>query len=273
MGADDLWFYSTTGDTTSGPVPTRTVRELFGSGALALDHFVRHAGWDQWYSVRDCLPQLGLDEPRPVIQPVDRPVIQPVSQWESDQDAAPTAFIAASAPASVPYAPPDTAVSPAPSPAPAATVADRRTVTPLHRLGSWAIDLAVLVLVSLLIETVLPNVFAMLVIVAAVVGYLAVLPAFGWHTLGHIALGLRVARADDEANDPFLVFGARTALIVMLSAPCLVGFVASACSMWRHQRVLSWHDVGTGTVMVRVAPMRFGRAAPLLDGSRTEVDQ
>jgi ABC-type sulfate/molybdate transport systems ATPase subunit len=43
------------------------------------------------------------------------------------------------------------------------------------------------------------------------------------------------------------------------SDPALVGLVVSAVSMFAHDSARAWHDVATGTNLVRARPWDFGR--------------
>ena len=104
----------------------------------------------------------------------------------------------------------------APAPAPALTPTG--DVTAALRVASWAIDAAVLAVVALLLNAILPSVPATFLLFCAFVAYTVVLPMKGFATVGHIAIGLRVVRTDGEGPVDWLALGTRAAVLLILAA-------------------------------------------------------
>ena len=253
---DPSWYYCTNGSTTVGPVSLVHLQQLIGTGTVAAHHSVRHSTWDRWYPVREAAAQLGIAPPGA------QPAAPPPVAYEA---AAPPGFGAAPPPG---YGAPQQGYGPqgygqqpmqgwAPAPAPALTPTG--AVTAALRVASWAIDAAVLAVVALLLNAILPSVPATFLLFCAFVAYTVVLPMKGFATVGHIAIGLRVVRTDGEGPVDWLALGTRAAGLLILAAPCLVGLVVSAVSMFAHDSARAWHDVATGTNLVRARPWDFGR--------------
>ena len=132
-------------------------------------------------------------------------------------------------------------------------------VSAVQRIASWVIDAAVFAVVTLLLNAILPSVFATLVAFCALVGYLVVLPMKGFATAGHVAIGLRVRTIDRSDTIDWLALGTRAAVVMLLAAPCLIGVVCSGISMVNHDSARAWHDVASGTKLVKVKPFDFTR--------------
>lgn len=131
-------------------------------------------------------------------------------------------------------------------------------LTAVHRLTSWAVDVSVLLLAAGLLVAVLPAVVATLLAFCAYLCYTVALPMKGYHTLGHIALGLRPVRVDSDSLG-WLELGSRSALVLLLAAPCMVGMIGSTIAMLSRPDCRAWHDLGTGTTMAKVKPWDFSR--------------
>ncbi len=138
-------------------------------------------------------------------------------------------------------------------------VASSGAVSAQMRVASWGIDAVVVAAAMLLLNAVFPSVVATLFAFAAFCGYVVVLPMKGFSTFGHVLIGLRLVRSDEEAELDWLAVGTRAALLVILAAPCFVGLVCSTISMWAHDKARAWHDVATGTHLIRVKPGDFSR--------------
>ena len=354
----EAWYYSTTGDLTSGPVSEARLRELFDAGSLSWHHSVRHQTWDRWYTVREAAGSLGfttvttnlgevdptvlllpglpsqqlapaagdssLETPNRVIAPfssdigrVARPAaasVAPLPLPTVDSSPLPTEAlplpIVDSTPLPTEALPlPTVDSTPLPTEAlplpiadstPLATVSPSSSagvsvaksvggtasvsvvgprqplsadvVTPIHRVVSWAIDIAAFVVAVLLLNAVLPTDFAMLFIFVAYVLYLVVLPVRGHDTLGHVMVGLRVARRVDDGVSPWLVYGTRAAVVLLLAAPFMLGLIASACSMFGHPNAVAWQDAASGTTVVKAKAFEFSKKAALATASATPSD-
>ena len=137
------------------------------------------------------------------------------------------------------------------------------TVKPLQRVLSWTVDAIVFLLVVALWNKLTSN--SVLSATLAFVSYAAYtvgLPAKGFATLGHMAVGLRVVPINEPNHNAYpdwVVFGARSTIFLLLAFPLLVGTVLSAITMFSHPTFKAWHDVATGTTMIKVAPWQFSR--------------
>jgi len=220
---NDGWYYSTNGQ-VFGPVSLHQIHLLVRSGELALRNSVRHVSWVQWFTVEQASAQLRLSPPGP------------------------------------PAAAPPLPMSPIAA-GPAANVV--ASVSSAQRATSWIIDTVALGLFALAASAALPAVLAAFVQFAAFVGYMVWLPSKGFARLGHVVVGLRIVRSGDDAQPlDTLALATRAATLLLLAAPCLVGAVLSTISMFAHDRAQAWHDVASGTTVVKVKPWDFGRVAP-----------
>ena len=61
-------------------------------------------------------------------------------------------------------------------------------------------------------------------------------------------------------------------VLLILAAPCLVGLVVSAVSMFAHDSARAWHDVATGTNLVRARPWDYSRQPVQAAASATTVE-
>ena len=261
------WFYSTNGDVTLGPVSAADIRRLVESGSVDWSHSVRHKAWDRWYSIRESAGQLGLvasifkapssDPTVPIERPAPHQVRLPPPVAPLEQN------IATPQPAEV------AATAPTESRLPTTPIGD---VTPNQRVISWAIDCAALVIVTLLVDAIFPTVLAMVLTFASFIVYLVVAPLKGYDTLGHLIVGLRVVRRENDGAADWLVLGTRAVVVLLLAAPCLLGSIASACSMFAHPRALAWHDAASGTTAIKVKPMQFARHLPLVAATQSVSD-
>ncbi len=132
-------------------------------------------------------------------------------------------------------------------------------VTALHRLASWVVDVAFLLLMAGLLNAVFPALVATSLAFWAYVGYTTVLPMKGYHTLGHIIFGLRPVRIESGDSLGVLELGSRSALVLLLAVPCMVGVISSAITMFSRTDCRAWHDLGTGTTVTKVKAWRFHR--------------
>ena len=254
------WFYSINGGAPVGPVTLAHLQQLIASGHIAHHHSVRHDSWPRWCSIAEAATQLGLNQVSPQAPPPPPDGAAPP----------PPRPVGAAPPPGVPLPP---GVPPPPGaapPPPGSTHAAARRLAPTPvsssgdvsapmRVASWGIDAVVVAVAVLLLNSVLPSVIATLFAFAAFCGYVIVLPMKGFSTLGHVLIGLRLVRSDQEAQLDWLAVGTRAALLVILAAPCFVGLVFSTISMWAHDKARAWHDVATGTHLIRVKPGDFGR--------------
>ncbi len=120
------------------------------------------------------------------------------------------------------------------------------------RLLSWAIDLAVLVVVLTLTNNLVGYTpLASLLMVTFYIVYIALLPGVGFDTLGHQVAGLAVR--DGERLEPVGrgVYWARGAMMILLAVPLLVGLVGSIVNVAVSGRQVAWHDAFTGSVVVK----------------------
>jgi uncharacterized RDD family membrane protein YckC len=298
----DDWYYATSSDVTNGPVSQGRLQELFDAGSLSWHHSVRHQTWERWYTVREAAGSLGFTgateqqlpaglspqaTPSGVIAPfssgigkVAGPAAASVAPLPHPIVTPPPAPVVDSPPPAGVILPPLPSASPAtPTSVPVAKRVDGTAnvsvaaprqplsadaVTPIQRVVSWGIDIAAFVVAVLLLNAALPTDFAMLFTFVTYVLYLVVLPVRGHDTLGHLVVGLRVARRVDDGVSPWLVYGTRAAVVLLLAAPFLLGLVASACSMFGHPQAVAWQDVASGTIVVKVKAFEFSRKAALV---------
>ena len=240
---DPSWFYSINGSPPVGPVTLAHLQQLVASGHIAQHHSVRHGSWPRWCSIAVAATQLGLNQAPPPQAPPP-----------------PTFAAAPPPPRPLGAAPPPPGYVPGPAQLLTSTsVASAGTVTAQMRVASWGIDAVAIAAMVLLLNAVFPSVIATLFAFAAFCGYLVVLPMKGFSTLGHVLIGLRLVRSDQEAELDWLAVGTRAALLVILAAPCFVGLVCSTISMWAHDKARAWHDVATGTHLIKVKPGDFSR--------------
>ena len=129
-----------------------------------------------------------------------------------------------------------------------------------HRVVSWVIDAVALLVLAVVLEAILPTPSAMIYTSVAVVAYFVVTPSVGFDTLGHLIVGIRVVSLEEDDVPAWMVRTVRLAVVAVLAAPCLVGMVASAFSMFAHPTASAWHDAATRTAVIKVAPMQFRRA-------------
>lgn len=232
----DGWYYSSNGQ-VFGPVVLDDVHILVRSGQLGQQDSVRHVAWDRWFTVEHASVQLRLS-------PASPPAAPPPPR-----------------PSATPPPPAPLAGSPTPSPVPTAGSHGAAPVNSAQRLASWVIDVAAIGLFAFVVASALPGVLAAFVQCAAFFGYMVWLPLKGFARLGHVVVGLRVVRAADDARPlDLLTLGTRAATLVLLALPFFVGMVFSTLSMFAHDRAQAWHDVASGTTVVKVKPWDFGRA-------------
>lgn len=220
------WYYSAVAGTVSGPVPASALRAMLASGQLPASTQVRHSAWTSWFTVDAAASQLGMEA-------------TPAQQRTFD----PTASLVR--PTTMPY--------PATTSVPFNPVqASTKDLTRL-RIVSWCIDGIALAAASLLLNAILPATFATLLLFVLFVAYTVVLPSRGFDTLGHAVTGIRVVT--DRSDEPLTQLGlaTRAALVLLLALPVLIGLALSAATMLQHQRVRAWHDVASGTSVVRTA--------------------
>lgn len=130
------------------------------------------------------------------------------------------------------------------------------------RVASWAIDAIALGFVLLALNALLPTVVATFLAAAAFAAYTVWLPLKGIPRLGHLAIGLRVERLEPGEPMDWLCLATRAAVVLLLAAPCMVGAVCSVISMFAHDRAQAWHDVASGTRLVRARPWAMDRSSP-----------
>lgn len=218
--SDQGWFYATDGRSI-GPVTVEAVRVLVGSGELSQQHSVRHATWDRWVTVEQAASRLGLSAGGQLVAP------PPPAASSSDVEAS----------------------------------SIRGAVNAGQRVTSWAIDTVALVTCAVALNAMFPSVLAAPLLFVAFAAYTVWLPLRGYARLGHVVVGLRITRiADDEGPPDLLALVSRSATFLILAAPCLVGVVCSTISMFAHDKARAWHDVASGTTLVKVRAWDFSRA-------------
>lgn len=249
------WYYSNSGE-SQGPVSAEQLRLWYGQGLLQAPDHVRHQTWDKWWSIADSAEVLGIAFPAP---PPGQPTIQ---RRPPSTSPVITTRPSGSQP---PSAPPDApaagyqqpVLQPTPSGASARTAAPVSRVGHLagfgERIGSWVIDLAVLVAALFGSRLVFPGYppLASLLMVPFYGLYIVVLPAVGGDTLGHLIVGIKVRRAEGSDPPSKLAIAGRGIMVLILAIPMMLGVIASAISAAISPTHRTWYDAATGTVMER----------------------
>lgn len=224
------WYYSTTG-VSSGPVSLEELRRLVTSGQIRSDHHVRHAGWDTWWSVADSAAIIGVDvaPPRPTSSRID--IAHVGQQVPGIEYQVPGASAGEST-----------------------TSIAGEVATFGQRLTSWLVDGAVLTAVLVLANNAFASgpAWSTLFVVAVYIGYTFGLRHLGHDTLGHLLVGLRVRDASTGAPPSWLALATRSSIVVLLALPLLIGLAGSVIGAFAHPRTIAWHDVTSGTVVIKV---------------------
>jgi uncharacterized RDD family membrane protein YckC len=245
------WFVSTAPDAVEGPLPAGHLREMAATGRLRSTDAVRHQAWSAWFPASEVALTLGIASfsTAAPVAPTSRAAFAPAEPV--------VPLIIADA---VRTTPPSVSVAQPTYPAECHdSSTDASTITASQRFASWAIDAGVLFVGALIVNAILPNVITAVVMFGAYAAYTVLLPVKNRATIGHVAMGFRVQPTEGTHLDP-IALATRYSVVLLLSLPCLVGTVLSAISMTAHSRSQAWHDVASGTTLVRVKPFQFGRS-------------
>jgi uncharacterized RDD family membrane protein YckC len=240
------WFVSTAPGVVDGPLSAGRLRELAATGRLRPTDAVRHQTWSAWFPATDVSKTVGI-----------------AAFGSAAPDANPSqAAIRIAEPPQSPASYDSSLPSPLSAVAPADSLANidllrAAAITAPQRFTSWAIDAAILCLGALFVNAVLPNVVTAVVMFAGYAAYTVLLPMKSRATVGHIVMGFRVQPIEGTKVDP-IALATRYSIVLLLSVPCLAGTLLSAISMTAHARAQAWHDVASGTTLVRVKPFQFG---------------
>jgi RDD family/GYF domain 2 len=270
------WYYSSDGVSTVGPISASDVRQLASSGAIGWQHSVRHTSWEQWYTLRQSAQQLGMEWSTPQAPSPEAAALPIVSRSAvtSAANTVPHFAIIPPPPRPAPSSPSiGGAVVAAAGPMRPADLVAIGPLTAMRRATSWAIDTAVFAVIALLLVAIFPTVIATFFGFCAFVAYTAILPLKGQATVGHIATGLRIVRTDSDDPVDWLVLGTRSAVVLLLAAPCLVGIVCSTITMFAHDSARAWQDVATGTTLIRVNAWKLGGQPTSMSQQKSFVER